>query len=158
MNLGDLVAGRFRLEDVAGMGGMGAVYRAVDNDSGLPVAIKVLRADSVEHVERFAREIRVLAQLRHPAIVRYIADGTMAGELWLAMEWLAGESVSHRLRRGISAPDAIALVRRVAEALGAAHDKGVVHRDVKPSNLFLLDNDLEKVKVLDFGVARIDRR
>ncbi len=155
MRLGDLVAGRFRLEDVAGTGGMGAVYRATDHESGHPVAIKVLRADSVEHVDRFAREIRVLAQLRHPGIVRYIADGTMAGELWLAMEWLAGESVSQRMRRGITAPDAIALIRRVAEALGAAHDKGVVHRDVKPSNLWLPANDLEQVKVLDFGVARI---
>jgi tetratricopeptide (TPR) repeat protein len=155
VRLGDLVAGRFRLEDMAGTGGMGAVYRAIDRDSGQPVAIKVLRADSVEHVDRFAREIRVLEQLRHPGIVRYVADGSASGELWLAMEWLDGESLSHRLRHGIEAADAIAVIRRVAEALGAAHDLGVVHRDVKPSNLFLLHGDLAQVKVLDFGVARI---
>jgi tetratricopeptide (TPR) repeat protein len=155
VRLGDLVAGRFRLEDVAGSGGMGAVYRAIDRDSGQPVAIKVLRVDSVDHVDRFAREIRVLEQVRHPGIVRYVADGNAAGELWLAMEWLDGESLSHRLRAGVAARDAIAAIRRVAEALGAAHDLGVVHRDVKPSNLFLPHGDLEQIKVLDFGVARI---
>ena len=156
MQLGDLVAGRFRLEGVAGTGGMGAVYRALDDASGQPVAIKVLRADSVEHLDRFAREIRVLAQLRHPGIVRYVADGRFdGGELWLAMEWLAGESLSRRMRAGLTAPDAVAVVRRVAEALGAAHDSGVVHRDVKPSNIMLANGSLDDVKILDFGVARV---
>ena len=156
MQLGDLVAGRFRLDGVAGTGGMGAVYRALDDASGLPVAIKVLRADSVEHLDRFAREIRVLAQLRHPGIVRHVADGRFdGGELWLAMEWLAGESLSQRLRKGISASDAIAVVCRVAEALGAAHEAGIVHRDVKPSNIMLANGSIEDVKILDFGVARV---
>src|SRR5260221_3025618 len=136
---------------------MGAVFRAVDRQTGEAVAVKVLRAAAIDHAERFAREIRVLAALRHPGIVRYIADGrTNAGELWLAMEWLDGEPLNHRMRhQGLTGGESVALVGRVAEALGAAHERGVVHRAVKPSNLFLPHNELDRVKLLDFGVARI---
>jgi len=157
MQPGDLVGGRFELGEVAGSGGMGAVYRALDRATGESVAVKVLREVASEHGDRFGREIRVLAQLRHPGIVRYIADGTTAaGMQWLAMEWLDGEPLGHRVRRtGIAASEAVALVRRVGEALGAAHDRGVVHRDVKPSNLFVVRDDLARVKLLDFGVARV---
>jgi len=159
MQAGDLVGGRFELAEVAGSGGMGAVYRARDRTTGESVAVKVLReptAGSGEHTDRFRREIRVLGQLRHPGIVRYVADGqTEDGLPWLAMEWLEGEPLGHRVRRtGIAAGDAVALVRRVAEALGAAHERGVIHRDVKPSNLFVVRDDLARVKLLDFGVAR----
>ncbi|HET9991937.1 MAG TPA: protein kinase, partial [Kofleriaceae bacterium] len=123
MQPGDLVGGRFELGAVAGSGGMGAVYRAVDRATGESVAVKVLRDVASEHGDRFGREIRVLAQLRHPGIVRYIADGkTETGMQWLAMEWLEGEPLGHRVRRtGIAAGEAVALVRRVGEALGAAH-------------------------------------
>jgi eukaryotic-like serine/threonine-protein kinase len=157
MQPGDLVGDRFELGAVAGSGGMGAVYRAVDRATGESVAVKVLREVASEHGDRFGREIRVLAQLRHPGIVRYIADGKTAdGMQWLAMEWLDGEPLGHRVRRtGIAASEAVALVRRVGEALGAAHDRGVVHRDVKPSNLFVVRDDLARVKLLDFGVARV---
>ncbi len=148
---------RFELEAVAGTGGMGTVFRARDLASDEAVALKVLHSASADSAERFAREIRVLAGLRHPGIVKYIADGrSAAGELWLAMEWLEGESLSQRLSRtGLTATESIELARRVAEAVGAAHERGVVHRDIKPSNLFLPKGELEQVKVLDFGVARI---
>jgi len=154
---GELVDNRFELHDVAGSGGMGTVYRAIDRSTGTPVALKVLRSASLDAAERFARETRVLSGLRHPGIVRYIADGrTREGEMWLAMEWLDGENLSHRISRtGLTPAEAVELVRRVAEALGAAHERGVIHRDLKPSNLFLVDNDLERVKILDFGVARV---
>jgi eukaryotic-like serine/threonine-protein kinase len=156
MKPGEVVENRFVLERVAGSGGMGTVYRAVDRVSGTPVAFKVLRSASQDAASRFAREVRILSGLRHPGIVRYIADGrTPDGEMWLAMEWLDGESLSQRLAQGLSATESVDLVRRVAEALGAAHERGVIHRDLKPSNLFLADGDLERVKVLDFGVARI---
>ncbi|MFT3699045.1 MAG: protein kinase [Kofleriaceae bacterium] len=156
MKPGDLVDDRFELLDLAGSGGMGAVYRARDRYSSEQVAVKVMRPIASELTDRFAREIRVLAQLRHPGIVRHVADGVTNGEMWLAMEWLEGEPLGSRIRRtGISATQAVQVVRRVAEALGAAHERGVVHRDVKPSNLFVVKEDLARVKLLDFGVARI---
>ncbi|MEO8704370.1 MAG: protein kinase [Kofleriaceae bacterium] len=161
MQPGEVVEDRFEIDSVAGFGGMGTVYRARDRTSGEIVAIKVLRgADETrarDAAERFAREIRVLANLRHPGIVRYVADGhTPSGEQWLAMEWLEGESLQRRLQRApLTAAESIELARRIAEALGAAHDRAVIHRDIKPSNLFLVNGELERVKVLDFGVARI---
>ncbi|HEY0254800.1 MAG TPA: serine/threonine-protein kinase, partial [Kofleriaceae bacterium] len=157
MKPGDVVDDRFELVDLAGSGGMGAVFRARDRYGGEQVAVKVMRPIASDLTDRFAREIRVLAQLRHPGIVRHVSDGvTSDGEMWLAMEWLEGEPLGSRVRRtGISATDAVAVVRRVAEALGAAHERGVVHRDVKPSNLFVVRDDLARVKLLDFGVARI---
>ncbi len=156
MQPGDVVDDRFELAELAGSGGMGAVYRARDRSTGEPVALKVMRSIAAEHDDRFAREIRVLAQLRHPGIVRYIADGTSQGEMWLAMEWLEGESLAQRVRRtGITTTDAISVVRRIAEAVGAAHERGVIHRDLKPSNIFVVHDDLARVKLLDFGVARI---
>ncbi|HEY4179726.1 MAG TPA: protein kinase [Kofleriaceae bacterium] len=156
MRPGELVETRFEVEHLAGSGGMGTVYRALDRATGQPVAIKVLKNISRDTTDRFAREINVLGNLRHPGIVRYIADGVADGEMWLAMEWLEGESLAERLGKGgLSAAESVDLVRRVGEALGAAHARGVVHRDVKPSNLFLVNKDLERVKVLDFGVARV---
>jgi serine/threonine protein kinase/tetratricopeptide (TPR) repeat protein len=157
MKPGEVVEDRFELERVAGSGGMGTVYRAIDLSSGIPVALKVLRSASADASQRFTREVRILSQLRHPGIVRYIADGRTEGdEMWLAMEWLDGEGLNTRLvRGGLTAGESVELVRRVAEALGAAHEKGVIHRDLKPSNLFLCGGDLERVKVLDFGVARM---
>jgi tetratricopeptide (TPR) repeat protein len=154
---GEVVEDRFEIADLAGRGGMGMVYRARDRRTGEIVALKILHASFGDNAARFSREIRVLAGLRHPGIVRYIADGwTPARAQWLAMEWLEGESLSRRLERsGLTATESLDLARRVAEALGAAHERGVIHRDIKPSNLFLVDGNLERVKVLDFGVARV---
>ena len=158
MKAGEVVGERFDLEELAGTGGMGAVFRAWDRTTGEHVALKMLHGvAAIDGRERFAREIRVLAALRHPGIVRYVADGlTPGGAPWLAMEWLDGESVSDRLARaGLTTGESVDLARRIAEALGAAHERGIVHRDVKPSNLFLPGGDLARVKVLDFGVARM---
>nr|HEX4317828.1 protein kinase [Kofleriaceae bacterium] len=157
MQPGDLVDERFELEDIAGEGGMGVVFRARDRATGDRVAVKVLLPSALDVADRFAREVRVLAQLRHPGIVRYLADGASpAGEPWFAMEWLDGESLHARLARaGLTPHESVNLARRIAEALGAAHERGVVHRDVKPSNIMLLGGDLERVKVLDFGIARV---
>ena len=90
--------------------------------------------------------------------MRYVAHGTeRRGGAWLAIEWLDGHDLAARLVRGpLGIAEAVAVVRRAASALGAAHAHGIVHRDIKPSNLFLEDGDLERVKVLDFGVARLD--
>jgi serine/threonine protein kinase len=98
----------------------------------------------------------VLAELVHPGIVRYVAHGLSPScPPFLAMEWLEGEDLSARLRRGpMTVEETVTLGVQVAEALSFLHARGVVHRDLKPSNLFLIEQDLERVKVLDFGIAR----
>ncbi|XXT14958.1 protein kinase [Sorangium sp. So ce429] len=154
---GTLFDGRFELSELAGAGGMGAVYRALDRTTGVVVAVKLLREVSERAAARFAREARALAGIEHPHVVRYVTHGVATtGEPYLAMEWLSGESLSVRLsRRGLRVEESVALVRAVADALGAAHARGIVHRDVKPSNLFLVDGAIDRVKVLDFGIAKL---
>jgi len=149
-------AGRFEVERAVTSGGMGAIYRAVDRVSGKRVALKLILGSPEDAGERFAREGRVLASLSHPAIVRYVAHGTTPeGEPFLAMEWLEGEDLASRLARGaLPMGDAIALVQRAAEALGAAHAAGITHRDIKPSNLFLEGGSVDGLRVVDFGIAR----
>jgi tetratricopeptide (TPR) repeat protein len=157
MRVGYVVADRFQLEELAGEGGMGTVYRAREIHSGRTVALKLLHgAGPASDAERFAREARVLADLHHPGIVRYVAHGfTRAGEPYLAMEWLDGETLSRRLSRGrLALDESVLLARRLAEALGAIHAHGVVHRDIKPHNLFLPGGDVDRVKLVDFGIAR----
>jgi len=153
---GDLVANRFELEACAGTGGMGTVYRARDRYDGSLVALKLLHNTDGTSGERFSREAQLLQELRHPGIVSYVAHGaTIDGQYYLAMEWLEGEELAERLKRGpLSLPESIDLLRRVATALTVPHSRGVVHRDLKPSNLFLAGGQIERVKVLDFGIAR----
>ena len=153
---GDVVANRFRIEEIAGVGGMGTVYRASDLVAGGSVALKTLAGIGERDAARFAREAAVLAELVHPGIVRYIAHGmTAEHEHYIAMEWLEGETLHDRLVRGrIAIDEALGLGRAIAEALAAAHARGVIHRDIKPMNLFLRDRELAHVKILDFGIAR----
>jgi tetratricopeptide (TPR) repeat protein len=154
MQTGDVVAERFELEHLAGKGGMGAVYRARDRQTGGAVALKILLSGG--DAARFEREARVLAGLEHPAIVRYVGHGaTASGERYLAMQWLEGEDLAVRLvRQALSLTESTEVVRRVAAALGAAHERGVVHRDVKPSNVLLAGGEIERAMLLDFGIAR----
>ena len=156
MLLGEVVAGRFELERLAQIGGMGSVYQARDRITQHRVAVKLLRAPGGHHDARFLREAALLAELRHPAIVRHIAHGrTPSGELYMAMQWLEGEDLARRLARGPLAPaDAVDMIRRVADGLAVLHERGGVHRDLKPSNLFLEEGDPAQVKILDFGIAR----
>jgi len=152
-----VIADRFELESVAGQGGMGVVYRASDRLAGVPVAVKVMTTKLAGAAERFDREARALASLDHPGIVRYVMHGqTPDGHPWLAMEWLEGEDLGQRLaREGLRAGEAVDLIRHAAAAVGVAHQRGIVHRDLKPGNLFLVDRDPTRVKVLDFGIARL---
>ena len=157
---GRVVGERFEIEQAAGRGGMGSVFRARDAKAGGErVALKILHADMHEHAERFLREAQILAELRHPGIVRYVAHGESPDcGLYLAMEWLEGEDLSHRLARvPLTLGETLTLARNVAGALGAAHARGVVHRDVKPSNLFLVQGRVDDVRVLDFGIAHVEQ-
>ena len=153
------IAGRFEVEVLAGRGGMGAVYRARDRETGGVAALKILHEEAPpDHAERLVREARLLAELTHPGFTRYLGFGTTErGRPYLAMEWLDGEDLSARLRReGIGASESVRMIARVAAALGVAHARGIIHRDIKPSNLFLVDKDPDRVKVLDFGIARVE--
>ena len=152
-----VIAGRFKLEHEAGVGGMGTVFRAIDLTTGALVAVKILNGRELRDRKRFDQESAILAELSHPAIVRYFAHGVdEAGDPFLAMEWLEGEDLCDRLdREAIPTPDALFIARRTAEALGYAHGRGIVHRDVKPENLFLPSGDIAQLKVLDFGIARL---
>ena len=153
----EVVGERFEVESRAGSGGMATVFRARDLREDRAVALKVLHSQGEKVRERFNREAEVLAELSHPHIVRYVAHGvTSADAPYLAMEWLEGEDLSARFARGgrLTVGESARLIARAARALGHAHARGVLHRDVKPSNLFLVDGDVDKVKLLDFGIAR----
>src|SRR5262245_40199020 len=130
MRPGEVVAGRFHIESIAGTGGMGTVYRARDVLAETTVALKTLSAMGERDAARFAREAALLAELTHPGIVRFVAHGiTKAHEPYIVMEWLDGETLHDRLRRGrLLVGEAIAMARAAADALAAAHRRGVVHR------------------------------
>ncbi len=158
MRSGDIVDGRYAILERAGVGGVGSVYRALDRQTNILVAVKVLHVPNATAQARFLTEARALAGLEHPHIVRYVTHGIFNdGEPYLVMEWLEGESLDKRLaRERLGIDESLDLARRIASALGAAHTRGIVHRDVKPSNVLLVDNALEKVRLLDFGIARLD--
>jgi tetratricopeptide (TPR) repeat protein len=148
---------RFTIEARAGSGGMGDIYRGTDTETGQQVAVKLLRATATAHERaRFAREIAILADLRHPNIVQYVAHGTWHdGRLFFAMEWLEGEDLGQRQRRApLGMRDAVEVVRRSAAAMAAVHARGVVHRDLKLSNIFLVSGRGTAIKLIDFGVVK----
>jgi serine/threonine protein kinase len=139
-------------------GAFGRVYRAVDTETSKHVAVKVLERARTNFA-RFEREAEVLATVRHPNVVGYVDHGlTPDGAPYLAMEWLDGVDLAAHLRRGpLPEAEALAVVSLAAEGLGAAHALQIVHRDVKPSNLFLVGGRTDDVRVIDFGVARAPR-
>ena len=153
----EFVDGRFRIERIIGRGGMGAVYRALDERTGERVALKLLEGRSSIEIDRAHREAEVLATLAHPAIVGHVADGiTSDNKLYIAMEWVDGVTVGQRLAAaGLTLREAVAIAKRVASALAAAHGAGIVHRDIKPSNVLLENDDPERAKLIDFGIARV---
>jgi tetratricopeptide (TPR) repeat protein len=154
---GSLLADRFQVEVFVRRGGMGAIYRGIDRETDAHVAIKTIGPLTADAGARFVRETRILAELSHPRIVRYLAHGTTpGGVMYLAMEWLTGEDLAERLARmPLTIQESCVLLRGISEALAVAHARGIVHRDIKPANLFLLDSDPASVKLLDFGVARV---
>ena len=151
---GTILADRYLLTEEIGAGGMGTVYRATDLRTGGPVAVKVphpyLARDPVFR-ERLRREARIAAALTSPRVVRVVDLDEHEGVPYLVMEFVAGETLSERLRRaGPPGAEALAIAREIARALEAAHALGVVHRDLTPRNVKLVDGQL---KVLDFGIG-----
>ena len=157
MEPGKVIATRFTIEQLARSGGMSEIYVARDQHTGQRVALKFLRTEDPSLVDRFEQEGVVLAKLEHPAIVKYVAHGrAQDARLFIAMEWLDGEDLSKRLEQGaLSVEESIQVASRVALALAWAHSSGVVHRDIKPSNVFLPAGQIDQLKVLDFGIARL---
>jgi serine/threonine protein kinase/O-acetyl-ADP-ribose deacetylase (regulator of RNase III) len=161
MNAGDYVTPTVRLLTRLRSGGMGTVWIAEHLALGTRVAVKLMKPElqaSAEYLERFRREAQVTARIPSPHVVHLLDFGnTAGGEPYLVMELLEGETLRERIQRlgPLSTRDAVHVVRQAANALAAAHALAVVHRDVKPDNLFLIDVGGEPfVKVLDFGLVK----
>jgi serine/threonine-protein kinase len=157
-DVGRLIDGRYRLAEVIGHGGMATVHRALDTRLERPVAVKLLRREIVEDADlamRFRREALAATVLRHPHIVACLETGTDDGQPYLVMELIEGEDLAARLRRGgrLAPIEAGRIALDVARALGIAHVRGIVHRDVKPGNILLARDG--RAMVTDFGIARL---
>ncbi|MFN8536360.1 MAG: serine hydrolase [Thermomicrobiales bacterium] len=147
--------GRYRLDALLGEGGMAQVYRATDPDDGGTVAVKVIHprlAGDPAFVARFLREARTVARLQHPCIVPLRDFGEDDGLPYIVMPYLGGGTFADRLRAGLTPDEALALLGPIAAALDYAHVRGVVHRDVKPSNILFTDEG--EPLLADFGIAR----
>ena len=153
--MSDELLGSYRLISRLGAGGMGEVWRAEDTRLLRPVAIKILSeriANDPEWKARFMREARTVAQMNHPNIATIYSIEQEGEKLFIAMELVEGESLAAVLARGPLPPrEAVRIILQVGEALGEAHEKGIIHRDVKPDNIIVAKRS---VKVLDFGIAK----
>lgn len=161
--VGKLVANRYLVADVLGAGGLCTVYRAEDLRRGRDVALKVLPADKArvtEFAARFGREVTTAKRIDHPNVAAITDSGDLPdGAKFLAMELLQGTLLSNALLAGrMPRARALVIARQMLVGLGKAHELGVVHRDVKPHNVMLVDGGgLETVKLFDFGIASNDR-
>ncbi|HXX67615.1 MAG TPA: serine/threonine-protein kinase [Polyangiaceae bacterium] len=157
---GLVVAGRFRLGQMLGRGGMGSVWRAQHLGLEVPCAVKFIEGEMAslhEAQARFQREAKAAAQLRSPHVVQILDHGVWEGVPYIAMELLEGEELGKRLARvgRLTPQETCTVLGQVCRALSKAHSMGIVHRDLKPENIFLVrDDDREIAKVLDFGIAK----
>ena len=159
MRVGEVLAGRFELLEEVRKGGMGKVFRARDAKSGVVVALKIPTVTSDEDTSRFAREAKVLSDLQSTSgVVRYVAHEHNESAMYLAMEWLDGRDLrAHIIERGaLTVDETIELASHLAATLESIHARGLVHRDFKPSNVFLLGGRPRAPVLLDFGVV-LDR-
>src|SRR3954470_18655088 len=138
--VGTLLDGRYRIDAVVGSGGMSTVYRAFDTVLERPVAIKLMHreiARDSDQLERFRREARAVAQLNHPHVVQVIDAGEDDAMPYIVLEYVEGETLKQRIKGAgrLTIVESIAYAIEIARALEAAHDRGIVHRDIKPQNV-----------------------
>jgi hypothetical protein len=153
-SIGDVLDDRYQLVRLLGRGGMSDVFQALDQRSGNSVALKIVRSGDPELARRLAQEARALERLVHPGLISLLDTGTVGDQAYLVMELVDGPSLSTFLRDGpLSSQDTATLGARLADALAYVHEQGIVHRDVKPSNV-LLGSDGE-AWLGDFGVAQL---
>ncbi|HKB48394.1 MAG TPA: serine/threonine-protein kinase [Ktedonobacterales bacterium] len=152
--LGGIIAARYRLDRKIGQGGMASVFRAWDLELEENVALKVFGAQLTSEVlvARFKQELKMSRQLMHPNIIRLYDIGVHEGHRYISMELLVGKSLKERMEKPIEFVAALDFLIQACSGLQAAHDAGVVHRDVKPDNFFVTDDGV--LKVMDFGIAK----
>jgi serine/threonine-protein kinase len=152
--IGATIASRYRLEAKIGQGGMAVVFKAFDLELEEDVALKVFNVEQSSEVlvARFKQELKLSRQLIHPNIIRLYDIGLHQGHRYISMELLVGKSLKEKLRQPIEFRAALGYLLQACHGLQAAHDAGVVHRDVKPDNFFVTDDGV--LKVMDFGIAK----
>jgi serine/threonine protein kinase len=150
----ETLGGHYRLVRLLGRGGMSDVYEAIDARTGVTVAVKILRSSDPEFVRRLAHEARALESFEHPGLVRLYETGLAGDQTFLVMEYVEGITLAESLRRSpLATRDTAALGVSLADGLAYVHERGVVHRDVKPSNILISTNG--EVKLGDFGIAQL---
>ena len=152
------IIGRYEVERLLGEGGMGVLYLARDPVIDRHVALKLLRVNGEDLRRRFMREAQSAGRLQHPNIVTVYDVGDHDGQLYIAMEYIDGDTLGTLIRDDVpfSMIRKLDIVDEIADGLGYAHQRGIIHRDIKPANLMISRAGL--VKVLDFGIARLAHR
>jgi serine/threonine-protein kinase len=157
--VGVLFAGRYDIQSILGMGGMGIVYKAHDRDLDDVVAIKTLRSDSLSAdpslLDRFKSEIRLARRITHPNVLRTHDLGETNGLRYLSMEFVKGITLKGMVEQDqlIPTPVALRIAKQICAGLAAAHEVGVIHRDIKPQNIII--ESTGGLKIMDFGIARL---